>query len=149
MVWLLSIDPQVRRLPLDFNKSCVHVMSLATLGLIISSVCLSAIAQVVLKAGMSGSAVVSAFARDTPADVALAIMAEPLVWLGLTLYAVGAVVWLFVLAKVNVSLAYPFVGLGFLMTMVFAIAFLGEAITPVRAVGTCLVAGGVLLVALK
>jgi len=124
-------------------------MSLTTLGLIIASVCLSAIAQVVLKAGMSGTRIVAAFARDTPVDVALAIIAEPLIWLGLTLYAVGAVVWLFVLAKVNVSLAYPFVGLGFLMTMGFAIAFLGETVTPARAIGTCLVAGGVLLVALK
>lgn len=124
-------------------------MSLATLGLIMASVCLSAIAQIALKAGMSGSGMVTAFAWGTPADVAFAIMAEPLVWLGLTLYGVGAVVWLFVLAKVNVSIAYPFVGLGFLMTMGFAIAFLGEAVTPARAVGTCLVASGVLLVALK
>src|SRR5215471_7834057 len=112
-------------------------MSFTTLCLIIASVCLSAVAQIVLKAGMSASGIAAALAWETPVNVAFAIMVEPLVWLGLGLYGIGAVVWLFVLAKVNVSLAYPFVGLGFLLTMGFALAFLGEPVTLSRAVGTC------------
>jgi hypothetical protein len=56
-------------------------MSLTTLDLIIASECLSSIAQVVLKAGVSGTGTVAAFAQDTPADIALAMIAEPLVWL--------------------------------------------------------------------
>jgi len=122
-------------------------MPLVTALLIIASVSLSAIAQIALKSGMSASRVAAALAQGTSGDAVLAIAAQPLVWLGLTLYAVGAVVWLFVLAKVNVSLAYPFVGLGFLLTTGFAVAFLGEAITLTRIVGTCLVVLGVLLVA--
>ena len=37
---------------------------------------------------------------------------------GLALYGLGAMVWLYVLARLPLSAAYPFVGLGFILTMV-------------------------------
>jgi drug/metabolite transporter (DMT)-like permease len=125
------------------------VMSLATFFLIIVSVSLSSVAQIALKAGMSASRVLMALGSDRPVDGALAIVSTPFVWVGIALYGFSATSWLFVLAKVEVSLAYPFVGLGFLLTAALAVVFLGETMTLVRIIGTCLVAIGVVLVALK
>lgn len=65
---------------------------------------------------------------------------------GLALYALGAIVWLFVLAKVDVSFAYPFVGLGFILTMLLGWWWLNEPVDLTRVVGTLLVASGVFLV---
>ena len=36
---------------------------------------------------------------------------------GFGLYCLGALVWLVVLARADVSYAYPFLGLGFILTM--------------------------------
>jgi multidrug transporter EmrE-like cation transporter len=68
------------------------------------------------------------------------------VWLGLSLYAMGAVLWLGVLAKIEVSIAYPFVGLGFILTLLFGVFLLGEAFSLIRLIGTILVVLGIVLV---
>ena len=44
------------------------------------------------------------------------------------------------------SMAYPFVGLGFVMTMLLGWAFLNEDIGLLRIVGTLLIVAGVVLV---
>jgi multidrug transporter EmrE-like cation transporter len=57
------------------------------------------------------------------------------------------VFWLYVLTKVEVSRAYPFVGLGFVGTMLFAHFLLHEPITLQKLIGTMLVVSGVFLLA--
>lgn len=116
------------------------------LGLILLSVTCSAAAQISLKLGMSSGPMASILARNDAVETALAVATQPYVILGLGLYGAGAVVWLFVLSRIDVSLAYPFVGLGFILTMALAAAFLGEQVTLLRVVGTLLVVGGVYLV---
>ena len=54
--------------------------------------------------------------------------------------------WLWVLSKVDLSVAYPFVGLSFLVTMAFGAFLLEESVTPSRIAGTLLIAVGCILV---
>lgn len=122
-------------------------MSLKILLLILVSVSFSAIAQLVLKLGMSAPNVQSAIAGDSRIAMAQAIGLNLKVVGGLAIYALGAVLWLFVLARIDVSMAYPFVGLGFLLTMAFGALFLGEPMSFARIAGTVMVASGVYLVA--
>ena len=64
---------------------------------------------------------------------------------GFLLYGLGAVVWLAVLSKWDVSKAYPLVGLGFVFTV--GIGFLiGEQVTTPRVIGVLLICSGVFLV---
>lgn len=112
--------------------------------LILSSVTLSALAQLALKVGTAAAA------RGRAAGVGgeiLGLVQSPMVLLGLGLYGVGAVLWLFVLGRVPLSLAYPFVGMGFVLTMLAGLFFLGESVGPARLIGTLLIAGGCVLVA--
>jgi len=76
-----------------------------------------------------------------------AIATNPYIVLGFALYGLGAVLWLSVLAKIDVGEAYPFMGLGFVVTMAFGILIFGEAFSLARAAGTLLVVAGVALVA--
>jgi len=71
-----------------------------------------------------------------------------LVWLGLVLYGASAVLWLWVLSRLDVSLAYPLVSLGFVVTMALGIAWLGEPFSWVRVGGCTLIVLGVSLLAL-
>ena len=67
--------------------------------------------------------------------------------LGLGLYGIGALLWLFVLGRAPLSLAYPFVGIGFILTMLAGAFWLNESISVARAAGTLLIAIGCVLVA--
>lgn len=122
-------------------------MTRAALGLILLSVTITACAQLVLKAGMAGASVQRAIAAGPGWRMLLAIALDPLVIGGLTLYFVAAAVWLFVLSKVEVSLAYPFVALGFVLTAVFGRLMFHETLSPARIAGTLLICGGVALLA--
>lgn len=111
--------------------------------LILASVSLSAIAQLVLKAGTAPAAM-----RPQGLGAELQSLAQsPFVLAGLGLYGIGALLWLFVLARAPLSLAYPFVGLGFIMTMAAAAILLGEQLSAARIAGTVLIAAGCALVA--
>ena len=122
-------------------------MKWSLLALIFFSVSLSAVAQIVLKTGMSSPSVTHAMKLGTPLDMAMEIALNPWVVGGLGMYFFGALVWLFVLAKVDVSFAYPFVGLGFILTMIMGKFVMGDDITLSRMAGTLFVAAGVVLIA--
>lgn len=120
-------------------------MNLAIASLIIASVAISAVAQLCLKYGMSNGEVQAALTDAIPLEIARAIGMNVFVVSGLTLYALGAVLWLGVLARIDLSLAYPFVALGFIFTMVLSVLFLGEHITAPRLIGTVIIGFGVVV----
>jgi multidrug transporter EmrE-like cation transporter len=122
-------------------------MDKAVFLLILASVALSSLAQIVLKAGMSSDGVVQGLAGGLRWSAVASVAASPLVWAGLGVYFASAAVWLLVLARVEVSLAYPFVGLGFVLTMLLGWLVYGDAMTPVRIGGTLLIATGVAILA--
>jgi len=122
-------------------------MNAKILLMILTSVSCSAFAQMAFKAGMSRAEVQRALAGpSTPVVKAGVILANPYVLGGFGLYALSAALWLVVLSKVDVSFAYPFVGLGFVLTMLGGCFFMGEALGWMRVLGTVLVIGGVVLV---
>jgi uncharacterized membrane protein len=106
-----------------------------------------AVAQFIMKLGMSSGAVQASLARGDFAAVAAATLFNPLVVGGLVAYVLGAGLWLFVLSKAELSLVYPFVALGFIMTMLMGAFLLHEAVGTYRVVGTLLIAVGAVLVA--
>lgn len=111
--------------------------------LVLVSVTISALAQVALKRGMSGPVVQSALNGDDLMHKLISVGTSPMVFLGLGLYALGAMVWLLVLARIDVSQAYPFVGIGFVITLGFGVLMLGETVTLPRILGILLVAVGI------
>jgi multidrug transporter EmrE-like cation transporter len=121
-------------------------MTLRLLLMILTSVALSAVAQLLFKLGMSGERAAHALSGGTLTAKVLAILGSAYVIGGFLCYGVGAAIWLLVLARADLSLAYPFVGLGFVLTAVFGVAMLGEALTVSRLVGTLLIIGGCILV---
>lgn len=116
-----------------------------TLLIAIISVALSVAAQFSLKAGMSGEGVMAALAQPYSLKTLFNVLTDKYVFGGFLLYGPGAVVWLGVLSKWDVSKAYPLVELGFVFTV--AIGFLaGEQVTLPRVSGVALICAGVFLV---
>lgn len=119
-------------------------MTLRLFLLILASVSLSAIAQLALKMGTVSAA--SARAAGIGGEMA-GLVRSPMVLVGLGLYGVGALLWLFVLGRAPLSLAYPFVGMGFILTMLAGALCLDESLNAARIGGTLLIAAGCVLVA--
>ncbi|MEQ8309964.1 MAG: hypothetical protein RIA72_04620 [Sphingopyxis sp.] len=119
-------------------------MTLRLLLLILASVSLSALAQLTLKIGTAAAA----DGRSTGIGGEIGgLVQSPMIILGLGLYGVGALLWLFVLGRAPLSLAYPFVGIGFILTMLAGAFWLNESLSVARVAGTLLIAIGCVLVA--
>ncbi|WP_412971984.1 SMR family transporter [Glaciecola sp. MF2-115] len=114
---------------------------------IISSVSLSAFAQIVLKMGMSNAKVQNdLMIAGNLFEKLFIALTNVYVVAGISMYLLSMVLWLVVLSKIDVSVAYPFVGLGFIITMVLGFLLLNEQISAMRVMGTILVVCGVLMV---
>lgn len=120
-------------------------MSYLVLSLILFTVTLSACAQLALKLGVAKPQMVSAMQTGV-LDTLIAAAGSPLIWIGLIIYALSVGLWIWVLSKVDLSVAYPFVGVGFLVTMAFGAFLLNENVTPIRIIGTMLIVTGCVLV---
>lgn len=75
------------------------------------------------------------------------IIGSPLVLLGLMLYALGALAWIAVLARLDLGLAYPFLALNFVLVALVSKFVLGETLPPLRWAGIVVICVGILLVA--
>ncbi|QNA83644.1 small multi-drug resistant family protein [Sphingomonas sp. So64.6b] len=123
-------------------------MKTTDLVLILGSVVLSATAQFLLKLGASAPAVRAALGGDGAFEArAIALITTPTLIGGLAVYALSAGFWIAVLSRVDLSLAYPFVGLGFVFTFLIGTVFLGETANAARLSGTLLIMAGAVLVA--
>ena len=80
------------------------------------------------------------------ASIIRVIFSAP-VFSGIMVYAVSVLVWLWVLSRVELSVAYPFVGLSFIFTLLFGYTFLNESVNAMRIVGSLLIAAGCIFVA--
>jgi len=117
-------------------------MKSIALALAVFCVLLSSAAQIALKRGMGAPA-----GSDLGGTYGHALT-SPMVWLGLGLYGLSTLLWLWVLSRLDVSLAYPLVSLGFVVTMAVGVLWLGEPFSWQR-VGACtLIVAGVSLLAL-
>lgn len=72
---------------------------------------------------------------------------SPLTLLGLALYGLGAVSWIAILKRMDLSYAYPFLALNFVLIALVSGFFLGESIPPMRWAGLGLICCGIILVA--
>lgn len=119
-------------------------MSLQSFGVIFCSVCLSALAQFSFKLGVNR---VHVLADASIVDRAFQFFFSPFVMLGISLYGVGTVLWLFALKQLDLSLAYPFVGISFIMVFILGVAFLDEPFSINKLMGTFIIIIGLLVMA--
>ena len=111
--------------------------------LALASVSMSAVAQVLFKYGMSSAAVREA--GSTP-DLIRSVALSPGILGGLGLYGLGTVLWLGVLSRAELSQAYPFVGLSFVLTAIFGAVLFHDVLSPSRIAGIAAIVAGVWLV---
>ncbi|MHB1676740.1 MAG: SMR family transporter [Sulfuriferula sp.] len=113
--------------------------------LILSAVMLNSAAQLLLKAGTN---CVGAFAFNAGniLPIGLKLATEPHIIGGLLCYVISVVVWIMVLSRVEVGVAYPMVSIGYVITALAAAWLFGETLTMERIVGIGVIILGVFLI---
>ena len=121
-------------------------MNALSFSLLMTGVLLNAGAQLLLKAGTNA---VGAFeysgANILPVGMKLAT--EPHIVGGLGCYVISVVVWILALSRVEVSIAYPLLSVGYVVNAIAAYYLFGEAVTPLRLTGIGVIIVGVYMVA--
>lgn len=120
-------------------------MTLQSFLLILTGVLLNAVAQLALKASVRDHGAIELGGGALPAAVQVA--GEPALWLGLLCYGVSVIVWILALSRVDVSIAYPMLSIGYIVNAFAAWALFGEALTPMRLLGIGIIVLGVFVLA--
>jgi len=113
--------------------------------LLLLGVCLNAAAQLLLKAGTNAVGQFE-FSAQNIVPVGMKLALEPHILGGLSCYVVSVVVWIMGLSRVEVSVAYPMLSIGYVINAVAAWYLFGESITAQKLVGIAFIIGGVFLV---
>jgi drug/metabolite transporter (DMT)-like permease len=119
-------------------------MSLAIVYILIA-VLASATGQVLLKKGMASMGALT-LSTNQLVSILWRIGTNPYVVIGLIIYVCGTVFWLAALSRVDLSYAYPFASLSYVLMLIASWLLFNENITPVRLLGTMVVGMGVLLI---
>ncbi len=66
---------------------------------------------------------------------------------GLLLYTLSAVVWIFAISKVQLSIAYPMVASGYVLVVLLSYLLLHEPVSSLRVLGLLTIVAGVIIIA--
>lgn len=121
-------------------------MSPTIFALVLLGVLLNSGAQIFLKAGMDNIGHFT-FTWSNFWPIAWQVAINPWIILGLASYVISVVVWLLVLSRTDVSIAYPMISLGYVVSAFAAYFFLGEHLSLMRITGIFIILLGVFLVA--
>ena len=73
----------------------------------------------------------------------VALARSPWIWAAGTLYTVAVVLWVVILQKLPLSIAYPFVALSFVVVPLAAALFFHESLTMKTLLGAVLILAGI------
>ena len=102
--------------------------------------------QIMLKHGMSSMNRLE-LSPATLLPTIFSVVFDPWVFAGLLMMVISMGSHLFVLSRVEISFAYPFLGLSFVLITLWGFFILGEEVNVWRLSGVLLICAGVVLVA--
>ncbi len=112
---------------------------------IMISVLAGATGQILLKKGMSSMGPLTLSLNELW-SILWRVGTNLYVIAGLAIYVTGTVFWLMVLSRVELSFAYPFASLSYVVMLIASWLLFKEDISLVRLLGTCVVGLGVFII---
>lgn len=119
--------------------------TLSNLILILGSVLLNCAAQLFMRKGMLIVGEVSVSLHSL-GSAFVPMVTNVYLWLSMACYAVSIVLWMVVLSKVEVSFAYPFLSVGYVVAAVVGYYLFGESLSLTRIAGILVICVGVYLI---
>ncbi|MFH1545378.1 MAG: EamA family transporter [archaeon] len=120
--------------------------TLFSLILVFSCIVVAATGQMILKTGMNEVGKITDLRGLLSMENFGRMATNKFVVFGVMLYAFSAVLWLGALSSLDVSYAYPFISLSYVLVAILAFIFLKENISMVRWMGIIVIIIGVFLI---
>ncbi len=120
-------------------------MNLISFGLIFVGVMLNVAAQLLIKAGTNNIGYFE-FSPENILPVGWKLATEPFIIGAITLYALSVVIWILALSRVQVSIAYPLLSMGYVVNAVAAWWFFNETFNPSKVAGIGVIILGVIII---
>ncbi len=120
-----------------------------SLALLVISVSFAVVGQLTLKSAMDDVGRIGRDAVKTPGATILRAASEPKLWIGLAIFGVSAVFWLVVLSRVALTVAYPLVGLSYVVVVAIGRFYFHEHVPALRWAGVSVIALGIALIGLS
>ena len=120
-------------------------MSLISFALIFAGVMLNVAAQLLIKAG-TNSVGYFEFSRENILPIGTRLATEPAIIGALFCYALSVVIWILALSRVQVSIAYPLLSMGYVVNAVAAWYLFNEAFNPTKVLGIGVIILGVIII---
>tara|TARA_B100002003_G_scaffold215544_1_gene214482 strand:- start:765 stop:1133 length:369 start_codon:yes stop_codon:yes gene_type:complete len=114
--------------------------------LLVINVLLTVIGQILMKQGMTEVGEIDGSLRDIAPRLIQAFM-NPFVISGISIYGFTTMLWLIILSRVKLSIAYPMLSLGYLFSIFFAWLLFKESVPKARILGAIIICLGVYFVA--
>jgi drug/metabolite transporter (DMT)-like permease len=114
--------------------------------LILFTVLTNALAQILLKKGMLGMGHLDLKAAGF-VGAAVQVIFNPYVFTGLCVFVISMASHLVVLSRVELSFAYPFLSLAYVVVLAYAFFIFGENVGVMRTAGVALICAGTVLIA--
>ena len=121
-------------------------MNALSFALVLLGVLLNAAAQLLLKAGTNAIGHFE-FSGANVLPIGWKVATQPYIIGGLGCYVVSVAIWILALSRVEVSIAYPMLSIGYVVNAVAAYLLFGEAVGVQRLVGIAIIVLGVYVVA--
>lgn len=119
-------------------------MTLSAFYLILTGVLLNAFAQLALKASVAEMGPLSVSIK-TFWPVIFSLMEQVWFWVGLFCYGVSVFIWILALSRVDVSIAYPMLSIGYVVNAVAAWSLFGENLNLEKIIGIGIIIIGVIV----
>jgi multidrug transporter EmrE-like cation transporter len=120
-------------------------MNMLSFGLIFAGVMLNVAAQLMIKAGTNSIGYFE-FSRSNIMPIGVRLATEPHIIAAIACYALSVVIWTLALSRVQVSIAYPLVSMGYVVNVVAAWWFFNESINPAKVAGISVIILGVVII---
>ncbi|MET3116832.1 multidrug transporter EmrE-like cation transporter [Undibacterium sp. GrIS 1.8] len=119
-------------------------MNIGTFGFILTGIFLNAFAQLLLKQGTKAVGAIH-LTTENWLPIGLKLATQLPIIGGLTCYVVSVLVWIVGLSRVDVTIAYPLLSIGYVVNAFFAWYFLGEVMSLQRILAIGIIIIGVAL----
>lgn len=120
-------------------------MSLITFFIALASVSLNALAQVAFRKTMLSIPPIPTALVDY-ISFGISLILNPWFIAGMSCYVFSIGLWMAVLGKVEVSLAYPLLSVGYIITAIIGYFFLKEDVNTMRIIGLALICSGIVFI---
>ncbi|MFA6972201.1 MAG: SMR family transporter [Gallionella sp.] len=120
-------------------------MNLVSFSMILTGVMLNAAAQILMKTGTNSVGYFD-FSVANIVPIGWKLATEPHIIGAMCCYVLGVVIWILALSRVQVSIAYPLLSLGYVVNAVAAWYLFNESFNPAKVIGMGVIILGVVII---